>query len=223
MLNSIVYEVEFDDGVVNEYSANVIAQQMLDQVDDEGYYCLKSIVDYQRDDSVAISKEDGYITTKSGQRRLRKSTKGWKLLVRWADLSESWIPLKDLKESNPIEVAEFARARGISNKPAFAWWVPFTLRKRDAILSAVRVRARKNTHKYGIELPTSFAHADEIDWKSLRPFWCEALAQELKNVGIAFEVLPEGKSAPKNWNLTSGHIVWDVKMDFTRKVRWVLD
>ena len=44
-----------------------------------------------------------------------------------------------------------------------------------------------------------------------------------KNVRIAFEVLPEGKSAPKNWNLTSGHIVWDVKIDFTRKARWVLD
>ena len=52
----------------------------------------------------------------------------------------------------------------------------------------------------------------QFPMKSPRPFWREALAKEMKKVGIAFEVLPEGSSAPNNWNLTSGHIVWDVKM-----------
>ena len=33
---------------------------------------------------------------------------------------------------------------------AFIWWVPYTLRKRDIILSAVNKRIRKTTHKYGI-------------------------------------------------------------------------
>ena len=143
ILNSIVYEVEFDDGVVQEYAANIIAQSILEQVDADGVSktMIKAIADYDRDDSIAIPKSDGYITTKSGQRRTRKTTKGWKLLVQWADTSESWIPLKDMKESNPIEVAEFARARGISDEPAFAWWVPYTLRKRDTILSAVKARA----------------------------------------------------------------------------------
>ena len=96
MLNSIIYEVEFNDGIVKEYSANIIAQSILEQVDGEGYSMMKSIIDYERDDAVAISKEDGYIITKSGQKRLRKTTKGWRLLVQWADMSESWIPLKDL-------------------------------------------------------------------------------------------------------------------------------
>ena len=35
--NTIVYEVEFSDGQVREYSANLIAQNMLTQVDSEGY------------------------------------------------------------------------------------------------------------------------------------------------------------------------------------------
>ena len=43
------------------------------------------------------------------------------------------------------------------------------------------------------------------------------------NVGIAFEVLPTGEKAPPEWRKVTGHLVFDVKMDFTRKERLVLD
>lgn len=61
--------------------------------------------------------------------------------------------LKVLKESNPVQVGEYVIARGISNEPAFAWWVPYTMRKRDAIVSAVNSRVRRTSNKYGIEMP----------------------------------------------------------------------
>ena len=44
-----------------------------------------------------------------------------KLLVHWKDGSETWVPLKDMKESHPIEVAEFAKARGVADEPAIAY------------------------------------------------------------------------------------------------------
>ena len=164
-LNSHTYEVEFSDGTVREYSANLIAENMLTQVDDEGYSTtlLSSIINHEKDPAIAVEKEDGYVTTNRGSRRMRKTTAGWRLLVQWGDKSESWIPLKDLKESHPVEVAEYARARKIDDEPAFMWWVPYTLRKRDVILSAVKSRIRKTSHKYGIEIPTSIEHAFEID------------------------------------------------------------
>ena len=59
------------------------------------------------------------------------TTKGWNPLVSWKDVSQQWVPLKIMKESNPIEVAEFACTRGIDTQPAFQWWVPYMLRKRD--------------------------------------------------------------------------------------------
>ena len=40
---------------------------------------------------------------------------------------------------------------------------------------------------------------------------------------MAFEVLDEGVHVPHRWKQVTGHLVWDVKMDFTRKARWVLD
>ena len=112
-----------------------------------------------------ISKDDGFVITNRGLKRRRVTTSGWKLLVQWKDQSESWIPLKHMKESHPVEVAEFAKARGIDDEPAFAWWVPYTLRKKDIVLSSIKTRIRKTTHKYGIEIPTSVEHAYKLDEK----------------------------------------------------------
>ena len=43
------------------------------------------------------------------------------------------------------------------------------------------------------------------------------------NVGISFEVLEHSENVPVGWHAILGHIIFDVKMDFTRKARWVLD
>ena len=56
---------------------------------------------------------DKYMITPKGRKMLCRTTQGWKLKVLWKNQLESWIPLKDLKESNPVEVTEFAKARGI--------------------------------------------------------------------------------------------------------------
>jgi hypothetical protein len=71
---------------------------------------------------------DGYIVVKNGKRRHKLTTKGWKLCVKWKDGSTSWEALKDLKESNPFEDAEYAVSTKRVSEPAFAWWEPFTLK-----------------------------------------------------------------------------------------------
>ena len=141
---------------------------------------MKAIIDHRKDESVAIPKSDMYVVTRRGGKKRRKMTVGWSLLVKWEDDYESWIPLKYLKESNPCEVAEFARAQSIDYEPDFYWWVPYTLRKRDVILSKIKARIRKTTHKYGIEITTNLTHANEIDRKNKNHFWRDALAKEMK-------------------------------------------
>ena len=51
-LNTIIYEVEFPDGQVKDYAANVIAENMLTQVDSEAFTLsmMDGIIDYERDD-----------------------------------------------------------------------------------------------------------------------------------------------------------------------------
>ena len=63
---------------------------------------------------------------------------GWKILVAWKDVSKKWIPLKDMKESNHVEVAEFAEAKGVDDDPLFAWWLACTLRKQDVVISSIK-------------------------------------------------------------------------------------
>ena len=71
-----------------------------------------------------VVKGSGYVVDHNGRRRFCKTTAGIKLQValRSGDkIIKTWLPLKDLKESNPFQVAEFAKARGLDKKPAFKW------------------------------------------------------------------------------------------------------
>ena len=43
------------------------------------------------------------------------------------DVSVDWVPLKYLKQSNPVELAEYDVVNQISDEPDFIWWVKETL------------------------------------------------------------------------------------------------
>ena len=45
----------------------------------------------------------------------------------------------------------------------------------------------------------------------------------MHNFSIAFELLEQGDKSPRGWKPSSGHIIFYVKKDFTRKARWVED
>ena len=222
--NTMVYDVEFPDGEVKEYAANVIAESMYAQVDANGYShtMLDSIVDYKKS-SDAVERADMFITTKNGTRRHRETTTGWDLLILWKNGTEQWIPLKLMKEYNPIEVAEYACARGIDNEAAFAWWVPFTLRKRDRIISAVNSRVKKQSHKYGVEVPLSLKHAFEMDEQNGNTLWRDAVNKEMGNLKVAFDIRHKEPKPPPGFEKASGHLVFDVRMTLERKARWVKD
>ena len=120
-MNSIIYEVEFPDGQVKEYAANTLAENMLSQVDSEGFSTalFDGIVDFRKDET-AVDKDAKFLVTRTGRRRLKQTTTGWQLQIAWKDGIETWVPLNDLKESNPVDVADFAIAKGIADEAAFA-------------------------------------------------------------------------------------------------------
>lgn len=222
ILDTRVYEVQFQDGHVEDYATNVIAENLYAQIDNEGFHhmILNEIVDHRKLPS-ALPIDDMWITSHNGNQSMRRTTKGWELCILWKDGSTSWEPLRNLKESNPIELAEYAAANKIAHEPAFAWWVPFTLKTRDRIILTVRAKHQKRTHKFGIEVPTSVEHALEIDRKTGTDIWHKAIQKEMKNVRIAFEFLQPGGSIPIGYKWIPIHMIFDVKMDFTRKARLV--
>jgi hypothetical protein len=108
---------------------------MYAQVDDEGnmFQLLLEIMDHKKD-GTAIDISNGMVTTANGNTKPKITTQGLMLLVMWKDRSTSWVKLKDLKASNPIELAEYAVANHIAEEPAFKWWVSHMLCKWNRII-----------------------------------------------------------------------------------------
>jgi len=129
-----------------------------------------------------------------------------------------------------VKVGEYVIARGLQDEPAFAWLVPYVMRKRNIIVSSIKSRVRNTTHKYGIKRPAVgrthdevIRNAEELNRKNGNTFWMDLLRKEMGNLIVAFKILDAGQKAPPGWYKTSGHIIFDVKMDFTWKARWVKD
>lgn len=229
LLDSREYVVELADGTQQEFAANIIAENLYSQCDTEGhqYMIFRGIVDHTKDNS-AINKDDGYTTSKNGNRTPKKTTQGWKILIEWKDDTTTWVPLKDVKNSNPVELAEYAAANGLLEEPAFAWWANYTLNKRNRIISKVKSRYWKTTHKFGIRLPHSVAEALQIDKETGTDFWRRALEKEMKNVIPAFEEWIGSIEDARHGQHLVGfqeikcHMIFDIKMEnFTRKARFV--
>ena len=99
-----------------------------------------------------------------------------------ADDTTWWFPLWVVKESNPVESAEYAVATGLAKEPAFAWWVLCTLHKQDHIIKKEQSQYWKHTNKYGVELPHNVEEALEIDHQAGTDFWQKAIEKEMENV-----------------------------------------
>ena len=105
ILDTKVYDVMFPDGAVCQYAANIIAENVYSQVDSNGHHTLllKEITDHRKS-AMSVPIDDKFVLSKTVRKSLRKTTKGWYFLCLWTDGSTTWAPLKDLKESNPINI-----------------------------------------------------------------------------------------------------------------------
>ena len=135
---------------------------------------------------MAVPIYEKFVVSKTGRKSLRKTTKGWYFLCLWKYSGTTCTPLKDLKESNPIDIAEDVVGNRISEEAYFAWWVNYTLKKQDHIITKVKARLLKKSHKFGVEVPTSAEKAYRLDQKNNDTIWGDAIKKEIINVAVAF-------------------------------------
>ena len=223
VIDTRVYSVEFDDGRIGDYAANVIAEHMLSTVDEDGNMTplLAAIVGH-RTNGHAVERADMYVN-RAGHKALRRTTKGWQLCVEWRSGDTSWLRLADLKESHPIEVAEYAVIHGLQEEPAFAWWVPQTLSDRNRIIAAVKRRVvSKKSEKFGIRIPRTWEEAVKIDKENGDTLWQDAIRAEMAKVRVAFKIVDDDYIIPPGYQVIRCHLIFDLKIeDFRRKARLV--
>ena len=225
ILDTRLYEVEFLDGHKSAMAANAIAENMFAQIDEEGHrhVLMDEIIDH-RTNGKQVMQQDAFLTTRSGTKRRRQTTVGWEILVQWKDGSTTWNSLKDIKGAYPVQLAEYAVSMKLAGEPAFAWWVPHTLRKRNRIVAKVKSKYWQRTHKFGIRIPKTVEEARALDLENGNTLWWDAICKEMKNVRPAFEIWERNESdIPPGYQKIDCHMIFDVKMgeNFRRKARFV--
>ena len=222
ILDTRLFEVEFLDGHTASMSANAIAEHMFAQVDQQGHrlILLDEILDHRFSDE-AVKESEAFFEV-NGREHRKRTTKGTEMLIRFRDGSENWVQLKDAKESFPLEVAEYSVLRKVDHLPQFAWWVPYVIRKRAAIVKKVKSKYWQRTHKYGIRIPHDVDEAKRIDAANKDTRWWDSICEEMKNNRIAFQACD---SIPVGHAPITAHMVFDVKLgeNFRRKARFVGD
>jgi Reverse transcriptase (RNA-dependent DNA polymerase) len=83
-------------------------------------------------------------------------------------------------------------------------------------------------YKFGIKVPKTVREALEIDKEANNTLWLDAIRKEMANVRVAFEEWQDGtyaeiKARDKlvGYQEIKCHMIFDIKMDFTRKARFV--
>jgi hypothetical protein len=209
---------------MEEYATNIVAENIYSQVDENGFDTgiFNEIVGHCSNDQ-AVKVSEGLVMVGNTLRPVI-TTKGWQLKVKWKDGSYDWLPLSQLKESNPVMVAEYACAHSIHCEPAaFNWWVKKVLWKRDRLINKVFTHhMQKGLMKFGVEVPCTVKEALKLDKKNGNTFWADAIKKQLNSVNVAFNILGKDNLVPLvGYSEITCHLIFDVQFDLTRKARYV--
>jgi hypothetical protein len=104
--------VEYPDGHKASLTANAIAESMFAQFNDKcnRHVLFEEIIGH-RTDGTEVKRQNAFLTTCSGNKRRKETTKGWEILIQWKDGSTTWVSMKDIKDSYPVQLAEYATQR----------------------------------------------------------------------------------------------------------------
>ncbi len=91
----------------------------------------------------------------------------------------------------------------------------------DTYYQGYKTRYEKRTHKYGIHTPKSVEEAYAIDQENGNDLQHQAILKEMKDNAQAFHFLDPGESIPVGSQWVPFHMIFDVKVDLTRKARFV--
>jgi hypothetical protein len=212
ILNTRIYLAEFPDGHIQELSTNTVIESIYSQIDDKGYdnTLFQDIKEHRRVKTMIDHLNDRLCTTS-----------GWEICISWQDGSTLWHPLSDVKNSFQLQMAEYAKDNKLENEPAFSWWVNHTLKKKKRLIKSTKTRCAKWPHKFSIYIPRTVEEALKIDKDTNTSHWRNAIHEEMTNNRKAFQFQEENEKVPIGYKWIRCHMIFDVKMDFTRKAHFV--
>ena len=108
----------------------------------------------------------------------------------------------------PNQSCQICQFQGITDEPAFTWWVHHILKSRDHIVATVNKCYHKWTHKFGFKIPKTIIWALEIDQET---YWRDAIAKEMDAVWIAFQIT-DLEDLP-GYQFMECHMIFEIKLN----------
>jgi uncharacterized protein YxjI len=213
ILDSRLYKVEYQDGHRAALTANTIAKNVFSQVDGDGHrhFLFDSILGHQCDGS-QMKEKDTFVMSSNGVKRRIETTKGWEINIQWKDGSTTWNKLKDMKDAYPVDTTEYVIKNGLSELPAFRWWIPYVLKKQDRIIAKAKASYWQKTHEYGLEIPKDYRDCIQIDVVNGNTLWQDSVRAEMKTVRPAFEIHEGAIRDLIGYQKITCHFIFDVKL-----------
>ena len=119
-------------------------------------------------------------------------------------------------------MAEASIVFGVSKEQAFNWWMKHVLNHRQQIVSKLKSHAvRKGRLKFQFQIPGTVEDALCLDSENSNTFWKDAIDKEMKNSIVVFDLLPCDQQAPVPYKEITCYLVFDLKMDMTRKSHYI--
>ena len=143
------------------------------------------------------------------------------LEVQWDTGEISWLPLSVVKRAEPLLFGEYALK---SHGP----WANHYRKKRRQLLTQLRQASKQNSsskshvYKYGVRIPRSAREAHEIDKTEGNTLWGDAILKEINKIN-EYEVFKPSDIIPEEYTKLRCNMIFDVKLDGTRKARLVVD
>ena len=118
------------------------------------------------------------------------------------------------------------QANGLIDEPAFAWWVSHFLSKHERIICKLGISKYWRTQeKLGITVPCTIVQAYNLDEVNNNTLWQDEISKEMRHVLPAFKdaecTLDLVKKKLVGFQRIRCHLIFDIKMDFTRKAQFV--
>ena len=220
ILDTRLYEVEYLDGFGAHMAANTIAENMFEQVDKEGNkeVLFDEIIDARK---LRMKSRNKLNISPHITKAKQHFTTGWDILIKGR--FTRWNSLKDVKDSFPIQMAEYALQHGLSKEPEFKWWVPDVIKKQERSIGNMKSKYWICTHNHGIKIPKSVIEALQINAENGNNLWWDAIMLEMKNVRLIFRNYDEPMKNLVGYQRTKCHMIFDTKLgeNFRRKVRFM--
>ena len=98
-----------------------------------------------------------------------------------------------------IETSEYTIPKNPQYEPAFNWWVPHVIKKRERIITLVKnwsASYLKKRTSLALESPRVWTKNYNIDAQTGNVLWTNAISKEITGVKVAFKSLEDSEDVP---------------------------